>query len=290
MIISASFRTDIPAFYGEWFKKRLEAGYCLVRNPYSGNLSRVDLRRHLVDGFFFWTKNLGPFLPRLEMLQKKSYPFVVLYSITGYPRELESSVTSSLKAVEHMRLLREKYGPNVAVWRYDPIIITSLTDFNWHRNNFERLSRELCGVVDEVMISFVEIYRNPKWNINKASQKYGFVWGNPTDDEKRTFVRELQAIATSHGIELSLCAQRPYLSEGVPDAQCIDGQRLNLVSGIPVKTRTPGHRGHQCACHESRDIGSYDTCPHGCIYCYAVRNHQRTRDRFRSHDPNSEFL
>ncbi len=290
MIISASFRTDIPAFYGEWFRRRLDAGYCLVRNPYSGNAFRVDLRRHLIDGFFFWTKNLGPFLPRLAILKERGYPFVVLYSITGYPRELEVSVVSAARAVEHMRLLAEEYGPKVPVWRYDPIAITSLTDFDWHRRNFEKLCRNVAGITDGVVISFAEIYKKTERNMNEAARQHNFTWENPGDEKKRAFIRELNGMALAYDLRLSLCAQRPYLSEGVSDARCMDGDRLSQVSGFPVKTRTPGHRGKQCACHESRDIGSYDTCPHGCAYCYAVRNRKLARDRYRKHDPRSEYL
>ncbi len=290
MIISASFRTDIPAFYGEWFRNRLDAGYCLVRNPYDGKAFRVDLRRHLVDGFIFWTKNLEPFLPSLAILRERTYPFVVLYSITGYPRELEVSVVSTERSIEHMHLLARLYGPKVPVWRYDPIVVTSLTDFDWHLSNFEHLCGKLSGATEDVVISFVEEYQKTERNMSEAARRYRFSRETPSDDMKREFVRELNGIATSHGLRMSLCAQRTYLTEGIADARCIDGDRLSQVSGLPVKTRTPGHRGKQCACHESRDIGSYDTCPHGCVYCYAVQNRDLAKDRFRNHDPNSEFL
>ncbi|MGC9516015.1 DUF1848 family protein [Methanocrinis sp.] len=144
MIISASYKTDIPAFYGEWFEKRLEAGYCKVANPYNRRqVRRVSLAREDVDGFVFWTRNLGPFLGRLERVRDFGRPFTVQQTITGYPRELEPSVVDARRSVRHLRAVAERYGPRAAVWRYDPILFTSLTPAEYHLDNFERLAGAL---------------------------------------------------------------------------------------------------------------------------------------------------
>ena len=127
MIISASYRTDIPAFYADWFNRRLDAGYCTVRNPYSGKHNRVLLDAASVDAFVFWTRRLGPFMPTLERLQDQGTPFMVQYTVTGYPRPLESSVIDWRRAVDEIQAAAERHGPRAIVWRYDPVLLSSLT-------------------------------------------------------------------------------------------------------------------------------------------------------------------
>src|SRR5512145_694388 len=182
MIISASYRTDIPAFYGDWFNHRLDASYCLVENPYSGVPYRVSLKREDVDGFVFWTKNVGPFFPTLAELTRRGYPFLVLYSLNGYPRTLERAVVNAERAVEHLKRVAAEFGPRVPVWRYDPIVFSSETPADFHRRNFERLARLLEGISDEVAISFANIYQKSRRNLDVASRDFGFAWEDPADE------------------------------------------------------------------------------------------------------------
>ncbi len=169
MIISASSRTDLPAFYGAWFQNRLDAGYCLSVNAFNGHPYRIGLRREDVDGFVFWTKNLGPFLPRLAALYDRGFPFSIQYTINGHPRCLEPSIPPPETSIAHLRLVARTYGPRVGIWRYDPILITSATDFGFHRRNFTRLARGLAGVVDEVVVAYASFaYRKTRANLARA--------------------------------------------------------------------------------------------------------------------------
>jgi hypothetical protein len=291
MIISASSRTDIPAFYGDWFRYRLDAGYCLSINAFNGHTYRIGLRREDVDGFVFWTKSLGPFMPKLAVLRERGFPFVVHYTINGYPRFLEPSIPPAETAVAHMRFVAETYGPMVGIWRYDPILITNATDFSFHRENFGRLARALAGVVDEVVVAYVSfVFRKTRTSLARAARQAGFQWEDPDNERKRVFLTDLSAIAAQNGMTLRLCAQPEYLSPGIPEAVCIDAQRLSEVAGRTILAQTPGHRGERCACHYSRDIGAYDTCLHGCVYCYAVSDLQTARRFHRQHDPAAEWL
>ena len=99
MIVSASYRTDVPTFYGKWFMNRLRAGYCKVTNPYGGQVSTVSLAEEDVDGFVFWTKNMGPFMKFLPEVRERGFPFLVTYTITGYPRQFERSVVNADRSV-----------------------------------------------------------------------------------------------------------------------------------------------------------------------------------------------
>lgn len=285
MIISASYRTDIPTFYGEWFINRLRAGYCKVVNPYGRQITRVSLAREDVDGIVFWTKNLGPFLERLREVRERGFPFIVSYSINAYPRALEFSVVDARQSVRHMKLLSEEYGPRVAVWRYDPIVFTPETPASFHLANFESLARQLEGSTDEVVISFAQIYRKTERNLGNA----GLTWEVPPADTKREMAATLAPIAKSRGMRLSICSQRELLVAGAEDARCIDADRLADIAGGPIDAQRKAHR-KACGCFQSRDIGDYDTCPHGCVYCYAVNRRSLAQARFRRHDPAGELL
>lgn len=286
MIISASYKTDIPAFYGRWFLNRLEAGFCRMVNPYGGQTYRVDLKHGAVDGFVFWTKNLGPFLGALDVVSGASFPFVVQYSVTGLPTALERSVPDWERAVEHMAQVRDRWGPRAAVWRYDPIVTTDGTPPSWHRETFARIAARLRGVTDEAVVSFLQPYRKTARNLDAA----GLSWRDPDAGEKRALLADLAGIAADHGMALTLCTQ-PDLDgvAGVTPTRCVDAERLSDVAGRPILARQKGNRPG-CFCAESRDIGDYDTCPHGCVYCYAVANRSVAQRRFSAHDPEGEFL
>ncbi|MGB8273697.1 MAG: DUF1848 domain-containing protein [Alphaproteobacteria bacterium] len=289
MIVSASYKTDIPAIYGRWFMNRLDAGYCSVTNPYGGQVARVSLARDDVDGFVFWTKNAGPFLDHLSEIRRRGFPFVVQYSINGYPRELEHSVPESARACEHMRRMAGTFGPDAVVWRYDPVLVTSLTARDWHRENFSRLARQLEGATNEVVISFAHFYAKTRRNLAAAARLFGFSWEDPEADWKRRLAAELAQIAAGHAMTLGLCAQPEYREGEAYDARCIDAGRLSRIAGRPIAAKLKGNRPG-CACYASRDIGEYDTCTMGCVYCYAVRQRASARARFRAHDEAGAFL
>src|SRR6266516_251907 len=252
MIISASYKTDIPTFYGEWFMNRLRAGTCKMVNPYGRQVYTIDLSPAQVDGFVFWTKNIGPFLQYLPEIQR----------------------------------------------RCDPIIITSLTPLDWHCRNFSTLASALEGTTNEVVISFAQIYRKTARNMALAAAEFDFTWREHNLDDPtflataRELAAELAHSAASHGMQLRVCLQKDFLLPGlIEEARCVDAERLERVAGRPIlnKTKQKGNR-KECACSASRDIGEYDTCPHGCVYCYAVQHRDLALQRYKEHDPHGEFL
>ena len=289
MIVSASYKTDIPAFYGRWFMARLDAGFCRMVNPYGRQIHEVPLTRPAVEGFVFWTRNAGPFHAALHEVRRRGFPFVMQYTITGYPRALETSLIEAARAIEQVRRIAEQFGPQTMVWRYDPIVASELTPLDWHLANFARLAAALEGAADEVVISFVQLYRKTRRNLEAAARAHRFAWRDPTDEEKLALVGELVARAGRHGLRLSLCAQPQYAVPGAAEARCIDAARLGAIAGRPIAAPTKGNRP-DCRCAESRDIGEYDTCPHGCVYCYAVSSRALARRRHQAHDPAGRFL
>jgi hypothetical protein len=271
MIISASYRTDIPAFYGSWFMNQLEAGFCDVTNPYNGKPYRVSLAPDAVDGFVFWSKNIAPFLDPLAELHRRHLPFVVQYTITGYPAALERSVPAGEQSVTLLKSLAKSYGSRAVVWRYDPIVDSDLTPYDWHVANFRTLATALRGATDEVVTSFAQIYRKTRRNLDAAAQAHGFSWTDPDPDKKETLAEQLADIAAANHMRLTICSQPSLMVNGIGAAKCIDGARLSDVANKPISAKTKGNRPG-CLCSVSRDIGSYDSCPMGCAYCYAVRD------------------
>lgn len=289
MIVSASYRTDIPALYGDWYLGRLRTGLCRVANPYGGPDYLVSLTSEAVDGFVFWTRNAKPFLPALEETAARGFPFVVQYTITGYPRALEPSVVRPLEAVALVDQLARRYGRRAVVWRYDPVFMTSLTPPDWHLRHFAKLASQLCGAVDEVVLSFVQIYAKTRANSDRAARDNGFTWSDPDPETKSALLGKLAVIAREHGLRPTLCSQPELLAESFEPAACIDAARLSDLAGRPIKARTKGNRPG-CLCAESRDIGAYDSCPQGCIYCYAVSNRGVAKRFLSAHDAKAEVL
>jgi hypothetical protein len=288
MIVSASYRSDIPAFYARWFVGRLAAGQARVANPYGGGSYQVSLRPGEVDGFVFWTRNIRPLLPHLDAVRRVA-PFVVQFTATGYPRALESAVIGADEAVAQLAELRRRFGARVAVWRYDPIVVTSALNPDAHAANFAALAARLSGAVDEVVLSFVHPYRKTARNLDRAAARHGFAWRDPPPDEKQALLGKLAGIAAEHGMAANLCTQPDLVVPGIGEARCIDAQRLGDVAQAPVAARESGNRPG-CRCALSRDIGAYDTCPHGCAYCYAVADRDRALARYRAHDPAAAEL
>jgi hypothetical protein len=288
VIVSASYRTDIPAFYARWFLGRLDAGFARVANPYGGGAYEVSLRPGDVDGFVFWTRNMRPLMAELDRVWQLA-PFTVQFTVTGYPRSLENSVIAVAEAVDQLRELRRRFGARGAVWRYDPIVMTSELDAAAHMRNFTALASALAGTVDEVVLSFAHPYRKTSRNLDRAGERHGFQWHDPPAEEKRTLLAGLASIAGDAGMQATLCTQPDLLVPGIGEARCIDAARLSDVAQTPISARESGNRPG-CRCALSRDIGAYDTCPHGCVYCYAVADRDRAVARYRAHDPESESL
>jgi len=285
MIVSASYRTDIPAYYRDWFLNRIRAGEAVAANPYGGKPTVVDLTPAAVDGFVFWTRNPLPFEGGFDAVAKLAWPFMVQMTITGYPRALEPGVLDAEAAVAAFLALARRYGARALVWRYDPVVLTEATPPEWHLANVRRLAAALRGAADECVFSFAHIYQKSARNLNAA----GLAWRDPPAEEKRALLADLAAIVAEAGFRPTLCAQPDFLTEGIAPARCIDGDRLQDLGAAEISSRAKGARPG-CLCAESRDIGRYDACPQGCAYCYANRSRAAARRVLAAHDADADRL
>lgn len=289
MIISASYRSDVPAFYADWFKNRLDAGFVDVKNPYSSKISQLFLAPTTVSGYVFWTRNPIPFLDNLNRISSDGTPFYIQLTCTGYPNALEPSVPSLEQLKPALEHIVERFGPEALVWRYDPVFISSLTPINWHVVNFSKLAEIFKRLTNEVCFSFAQIYKKTERNSNAAAQKHGFEWSDPQEEDKKHLLNELAIEAQAAGLTPTVCSQPQFESSILQPAKCVDKERLERIKGVSLNVKRRGNRPG-CLCAESRDIGSYDSCPHGCCYCYANRTPEVAKKSLKEHDPLGSLL
>lgn len=247
----------------------------MVRNPYGGKDYRVSLKTEDVDGFIFWTRNARPFREALDEARQVA-PFVVQYTVTGYPALLERGVPPASHAIREILSIVGQHGTGTVVWRYDPVIWTAETDAEFHRRNFRRLADELAGTVDEVTFSAATLYAKSRRNLKRHAPDLPV--DDPGDERKAELLSELADIAVERDMTPTLCSQPLLLHGALRPAKCVDAERLQRIAGTGFRFREKGNRDG-CACAESRDIGAYDSCAHGCLYCYAVNDHERVRER-----------
>ncbi|TCD47163.1 DUF1848 domain-containing protein [Chlorobium sp. N1] len=270
MIISASRRTDIPAFHAGWFMERLRSGEVMVANPMRRDqVSRIDLSREAVDGFVFWTKDPGPFMEHLDEIEGLGYPFYFLFTLTPYGPDIEPGVPPKALILERFHELSQRLGPERVVWRYDPVILTERMDSAWHLEAFEGLARELRGRTCRSVLSFVDDYRK----IRRRMQAIGAL--EPDAGQMAAVAGGCARIASECGMELSACSESlDFNALGVRPGRCVDRELLRRIAGLAEegmrggRKKDPGQRP-RCGCAPSRDIGTYGTCSHRCIYCYA---------------------
>jgi hypothetical protein len=288
-IISVSRRTDIPAFYGEWFMRRIREGFAGVVHPFGGRRFIVSLRPEDVACFVFWSKDFGPFIEDLTILERLGYKFYFNYTVTGLPDVFESNVDRR-GAIETLKRLSDRYSPRHINWRFDPIFFSSVCDRSFHLRVFEDLASELEGFVERCIISFVTEYNKVLRNFRELERTTDLQIVDSSEDFKIGLSNELAAIAESHGMQMFSCCGE-YLTGGkIKKAHCIDGRLIEELFSPEGFSYDCKPTRKECGCTQSVDIGAYDTCPHGCIYCYANANKRWAQKTFKAHDPQSAFL
>lgn len=282
MILSASRRTDIPAFYGEWMMNRLRAGYVLIRNPYRrSQIHRIPLSPEVIDCIVFWTKDPQPFLPYLGELEQMGYRYYFQFTLNPYGRRIEPNLREKTEIAATFRQLSQRIGPQRVCWRYDPILLDGEYTIARHRQEFENYCGQLAERTVSVTISFLDLYRR--------NQKAGL--RSCTEEEMRELAGMCGTVAGQYGMEVSACCEALDLTEyGVRKGSCIDRRRIEKICRASLKAERDLDQRPGCGCARSVDIGAYNTCPNGCLYCYATSSAASVLKNYRQHDPRSEFL
>lgn len=284
MILSVSRRTDIPAFYSNWFINRLKKGFVYVRNPINKNqISEINISPQVVDCIVFWTKNPKPFLNKLSELSEYNYYFQ--YTLNSYGNDLEPNVPNKNMLIKSFRELSDYIGKEKVIWRYDPIIVTKKYTIEYHLKYFELLAQKLSLYTEKCVISFVDLYKKTKLNLKEI-----FV-DRLTENETYELLRGLKQIASKYHIEIATCAEKIDLgSLGIQYNKCIDNTLIDRVIKGRISSTKDRNQRKECGCVESIDIGAYNTCNHGCLYCYANNNLTIATNNFKNHLPDSPLL
>jgi len=288
-IISVSRRTDIPAFYGDWLMSRLKEGFAGVVNPFGGQRYFVSLKPQDVSCFVFWSKNFTPFLENLKILDDLGYKFYFNYTITGLPSVFEGNVDKKA-TIKTLKELSKMYSPRHINWRFDPIVLSNICDRDFFIKAFEELASQLEGLVERCYFSFVVEYNKVKRNFEELEKTSRLKITDVSEDFKIDLANKLADIAERFGIEMFSCCGDYLVGEKIKKAHCIDGAIIEELFSPDDFQYNEKPTRNECGCTESTDIGTYDTCPHGCVYCYANANKSRAYKEFHSHDKNSAFL
>lgn len=291
MIVSASRRTDIPAFYAQWMINRIRAGFCTVPNPFNRNqISRISLLPSDVEVIVFWTRNPKPLMRYLEEMDSLGLRYYFQFTILGYPQELDAKCPPLDSSIRTFQELSDQAGPNRVVWRYDPIVFTEKTTPEYHRQRFARIAGELAAYTDRSVVSIVDEYRKAEPRM-KALEKKGAGVTQCDGPEFERLMCDLAASALANGMESVSCAEEIELSRyGIRPGKCVDDELIARAFGIDVSHKKDASQRKACGCVASRDIGMYDTCIFGCQYCYATRNFDRTKENHQQHDAESTSL
>lgn len=284
MIIQTGMRTDIPAFYSEWFVNRIKEGFVLVRNPYNpSQVSRYSLSPDVVDLIGFCTKNPAPMLPHMDML--KGYGQYWFVTITPYGKDIEPNVPDKKKVMEDFKKLSDIVGVDSMGWRYDPILVDEEHPADWHIAEFGKMAETLSGYTNTCVISFIDLYSKVRRNFPEAREV--------CHEDRLAIGKAFIEIARRYNITIRPCAEGKELEPyGADCSGCMTVRTYEkaLHANLDVPRRGTNQRNGECACLLGTDIGAYDTCGHLCRYCYANVHADLVRENMRRHDPRSPFL
>ncbi len=258
-------------------------------NPFGGQKYIVSLKPEDVRCFVFWSKDFTPFLESLKIIESLSYKFYFNYTVTGLPGVFEGNLNKE-SAIETLKQLGRIYSPRHINWRFDPIIISSVCDRNYFIRAFERLVCEFDSLVERCYFSFVTEYGKVLRNFEEIEKNAGVKIENVSKDFKIELANNLADIAAEHGIEMYSCCGDYLINQKIKKGHCVDGEVIESLffpDGFRYKQKPTRA---ECGCTESSDIGTYDTCPRGCIYCYANTNKHRAKKMYDKHDKDSAFL
>jgi hypothetical protein len=279
VIVSASRRTDIPAFHTEWFFGRLRAGHAKWVNPFSGTPRYVSFAK--TRAIVFWTKNPKPILPRLAELDRRGVGYYFQFTLNDYEAEgLEPNLPALEERIGTFSDLSGRVGRSGVIWRYDPLLLADGLDVDRLAERVARVGERVHPFTEKLVIAFADIERYVK--VRSRLRRFGGGCRELSTPEMRAFTEKLVTAARPWGLAIATCAEAIDLEDlGIEKNRCVDDRLLarlfpddaELLRFLgPEETRhrlkDKGQR-KECGCIVSKDIGAYDTCPHACRYCYA---------------------
>lgn len=269
---------------------RIRDGYVRWVNPFSNLIHRISLRPENVMAFVFWSKDYTPLLPYLDELDAGGYRMLFHFTINGLPKAFEPRVPDAVDMVECAHTLSRRYGADAVLWRYDPVLISSITDRRYHLDRFRDLCMALEGVVKRCYFSFTVFHNKVRRNARALQRETGIVLHNLPTADRIEIANILADVASEHGIEMLSCCGDYLVGGKISKAHCTDAALLCRLYPDRARRLAEAPTRDGCGCCECTDIGMYDTCAHGCVYCYANSRPHTALRNYERHDPQSDML
>ena len=282
MILNTGLRTDIPGFFSEWFYNRIDEGFVYVRNPYAKNqIYSYKLDPELIDCIIFTTKNPRPMLKNLEKIDEFNQYWHI--TITPYGKEIEPNVPPVGEVIESFKFLSDRLSKEKVTLRYDPIFISEKYSLVKHIESFDYILESLSEYTTEAVISFIDLYEKTKRNFPNAKE---------VDQEERLIIgEEFAKIGEKYNIKVKTCAEGTELEKfGIDSSGCMTKEVIEKAINKNLDIPKQKARNGECYCLLNNDIGEYNTCNHGCLYCYANSNKKLVMKKIKLHDPKSPIL
>lgn len=280
MILFASGRTDIPAFYSNWFINRVKTGFVDVRNPFNQKLvSRIYFSD--VDLIMFCSKNPLPMINKLDILK---VPVLFHVTITSYGKDVEPNIPDKRLIIEGVKKLSLVLGIDNVVVRYDPIFLSDKYNVDYHIKAFDKLCKNLNGYINKIIVSFMDEYKNVR--SNKNILKYRAF----TREDYKKIGEAFSKSAMDNGMSVQTCFEDEDLTEyGFVKGECLSHELAYILTGKKFKSSNV-RKEKKCECVQMVDIGDYNSCMHMCKYCYANYDEKAVSSNFERHDDNSSLL
>ena len=282
MIIQTGNRTDIPAFYSEWFANRLKEGFVLVRNPYNFQaVTRYALNPDVVDLIVFCSKNPSPTFPYMDLL--KPYGQYWFVTITPYGKDIEPNVPDKDFVMDAFCHLSDLVGANRIVWRYDPILIDDFWTVDRHIDAFSAMAGKLSGFTSTAVISFIDLYEKVKRNYPEARS---VSW-----EDQLFLTSSFVKVGKEQRMAIKPCGESRSLEQlGADCSGCMTVETFENALGQNLSPPPNPNNRKECSCYLTGDIGAYNTCGHLCRYCYANTERDIVLQNMIMHNSKSPFL
>lgn len=279
MILNVSGRTDIVAFYSEWFKKRYEAGFVDVRNPINPKLvSRISFSD--VDLILFCTKNPHSIIDYLEKIKQ---PIIFHVTLTPYKKEIEPGVYKK-GVIEDIKRISNILGKDRIIVRYDPIFVSDNYPLEYHFRALEKICTELEGYIEKIIVSFLDDYKNVRKNRDVLQFKI------LKEKDYEEIGINFAHIAARHNMTIQTCSEYNNLSKyGFQVGDCLDSDLAYKLTNKKYP-KWKARQNNNCNCVAMVDIGAYNSCGHFCKYCYANFCEEKIKENIKIHNPNSTLL
>lgn len=281
MILNVSGRTDIVAFYTNWFMNRYREGYVDVRNPFNPKLiSRIYFKD--VELIVFCTKNPLPIIPFLKEIK---VPIIFQVTLTSYGKDIEPNVPNKSEVIEGIKRVSQLLGKENVYVRYDPIFLNEKYNLEYHKKAFDKMCNLLNGFVEHIIVSFIDDYKNVRNNMNVLKIKEF----NSSDYE---FIgKNFYLSASENGMTVQTCAEEVNLVDyGFIKSDCVNSDLAKRMTGKEKFKLWKARNNKCCKCVEMVDIGFYNSCMHSCKYCYANYDERKVKMNFKLHNPSSSLI